>query len=406
MQNEPVKGRWWIGVVYFAVAATPGTWASVLANVIKERGWEEWLALAFMVPQIAGMISPLIIGAWADRKFPAEKVLMATMAASGVLIFAAFYALEHAASPWWFLALMMANSLAAAPTWALITTVALGNLNGKGDNFGSFRVWGTVGWMVAGWAVSAFALDHSPKIGYLAAFWRVLGVLACLKLPKTLPRGGQMKSWRSVLGLDALVILKERDQAVYFATCFLFYLPISAFYMHTPIQLAELGMRNVATGMTVAQVVEVGAILLMGLVMARVRVKTMFLVAMFFGVLRFVLYAVGVSWGSTAWVLAGVALHGICWPFFFETGKVFVDRRVDVGMRAQAQALLTLVSGGLSALTGTFVVDALYELIVRGGNGGWTTYWLVLTGMGGLAMLFFALGYRGLPVPARKKDQA
>lgn len=391
--------RFWIGVVFFIAAAGPGCWMPVLSNVITERGWGAWITMAFMLPQIAGIISPLILGAKADQKYAVEKVLAITFALGSVAMFAAFWALGHADHPGWFLGLMMVNSLISAPAWSLITTIALSNLNEKGDNFGFFRVWGTIGWMMAGWLVSALSLDHSANVGILAAGLRVAGVFAALQLPKTPPKGKYKGNWRSALGFDSLVVLKDRDQAVYFATCFFFVMPISAFYMHTPIQLAELGLVDVAFGMSIGQMVEMLAMLTMGLVMMRMRVKWMLLIAMSCGTARYLFYALGAHFSSVPWVLTGVAMHGICWPFFFETGRVFVNRRTPVGLKAQTQALLGFVSGGIGGLAGTVLVGALYQAIVVRGNGGWVDYWLVLGGLSSASLVFFAMMYRGIAVP-------
>lgn len=394
--------RFWIGAVFFITAAGPGCWMPVLSNVITDRGWGAWITVAFMLPQIAGIISPLILGAKADQKYAAEKVLAIIFALGSVAMFAAFWALSHAENPLWFLGFMMLNSLISAPAWSLITTIALSNLNEKGDNFGFFRVWGTIGWMVAGWLVSALSLDHSANAGILAAGLRMLGVLAALQLPKTPPKGTSKGTWRSALGFDSLVMLKDRDQAVYFATCFFFVMPISAFYMHTPIQLAGLGLDDVALGMSIGQAVEMLAMLTMGMVMVRMRVKWMLIIAMVCGSMRFVFYALGAHYNSVFWVLTGVAMQGICYPFFFETGRVFVNRRTPIGLKAQTQALLGFVSGGIGGLAGTVVVGALYQSIVVKGSGSWVNYWLILGGFSTASLVFFAALYRGIPVPAEE----
>ena len=126
---------------------------------------------------------------------------------------------------------------------------------------------------------------------------------------------------------------------------------------------------------------------------ARYRVKTILLVALSCGVLRYTFYAMD----EVAWLVLGITLHGICWTFFFEAGRVFVHRRVDEGMRTQAQALLGFFTGGLGGVIGILTVDRLYQAVVP--SHGWSTYWMILTGMNCVAMLIFALGYKGLAKP-------
>jgi MFS family permease len=268
-----------------------------------------------------------------------------------------------------------------------------------GKTFGYFRVWGTIGWMVAGWIVSASGLDFSAQTGKLGAEVRILAGIACFFLPVTLPKGAKPKSWTGNLGFGALKLLKDRDLFVYFITALLFSIPLGAYYLHTPKHLAELGVTSVSAYMTMAQVMETVAMLAMGWVITRYRVKTILLVAIGCGVLRYTFY----SFDEVMWLVLGITLHGICWTFFFEAGRVFVHRRVDEGMRTQAQALLGFFTGGLGTVIGILVVDRLYQAIVP--SHGWSAYWMTLTGMNCVAMAFFALGYRGLP-PASQEAAA
>jgi MFS family permease len=183
---------------------------------------------------------------------------------------------------------------------------------------------------------------------------------------------------------------------VYLTSCFLLSVPLAAFYMHTPLHLRVLGFQSVAAGMTVGQIFEIVAFLMMGFWMRRVRIKHIMLVAIFCGVLRYALYAMGGAFPHVAWILVGVSLHGICFTFFFETGRVFLNRRVDPGLRAQVQALMTFASMGFGSLVGTFVCGWLYDRMVIGGVGGWTGYWSVLATMCLATGIYFAMGYRGL----------
>lgn len=84
---------------------------------------------------------------------------------------------------------------------------------------------------------------------------------------------------------------------------------------------------------------------------------------------------------------------GFAGPFFYEAGRVFIHRRVDEGMRGQAQALIGLVSNGLGGVLGLVVVKALHWALLP--IGGWTLYWQVLSGMSAVSLVVFWLGYQG-----------
>lgn len=391
-----VGHRYWIAVVFLLLAAAPGAWVPVLANVLEAKGWDKSITWAFLLPPLAGMISPILFGARADQRIAAEKLLGIIITGGAVFLYAAFLALEKADSPKLFLVLLMVNALISAPGWGLLTTIALNSLEDEEKSFGFYRVWGTIGWVVVGWSVSWFGLDDSPKVGTIAAGVRVLAGLCCFLLPHTPPRATDAKGWRSVLGFDSLRIFRDSDHRVYLISTFLLSVPLAAFYMHTPLHLRDLGFQFVAAGMTVGQIWEIVAFLMMGFWMRRVRIKYIMLVAIACGVLRYVLYAMGGIFPHFAWVLVGVSLHGICFTFFFETGRVFLNRRVDPGVRAQVQALMTFASMGFGSLVGTILCGWLHKHMVNGGLGGWAGYWSVLAAMCLGTGIYFFLGYRGM----------
>ncbi len=389
-----VGHRYWIAVVFCLLAAAPGAWLPVLSNVLEAQGWNRITMWAFLVGPIAGMISPLLFSARADQRIPAEKLVGYIITGGAVFLWAAFRALE-AGRPNLFLLFMMINALISAPAWGLLTTIALNSLEDEQRSFGFYRVWGAVGWVLVGLAVSWFGLDSSTRVGDVAFAIRVVAGLCAFLLPHTPPMANDSKGWKSALGLDSLSIFRNRDHRVYLITTFLLSVPLAAFYMHTPIHLRDLGFRSVAAGMTLGQVFEIVAFLMMGYWLKRVRIRTLLLVAMGCAVVRYSLFAMGGAIPHYLWILVGLSLHGICWTFFFETGRVFLNRRVDQRFRAQVQALVTFASMGLGSLVGTLLCWELYDLMVVGGLGGWTVYWASLAAMCLLTLLYFAIGYEG-----------
>ncbi|MDP7495414.1 MAG: MFS transporter [Roseibacillus sp.] len=396
MRREGIVGhRYWIAVVFCLLAAAPGAWLPVLSNVLEARGWNRTITWAFLVGPIAGMISPLLFSARADQRIPAEKLVGIIITGGAIFLCAAFRALE-AGSPKLFLIFMMINALISAPAWGLLTAIALNSLEDEQKSFGFYRVWGTIGWVVVGWSVSWFSLDESAKVGDVAFVLRLMAGLCAFLLPHTPPMARDSTGWKSALGLDSLSIFKNRDHRVYLVSTFLLSVPLAAFYMHTPIHLRELGFSSVAAGMTVGQIFEVVAFLMMGFWLQRVRIKILLVVAMSCAVIRYLLFAFAGVVPHYAWLLLGLSLHGICWTFFFETGRVFLNRRVDQRFRAQVQALVTFASMGLGSLVGTLVCGRLYDWMVVGEVGGWTCYWSALAVMCLVTLIYFSMGYRGI----------
>ncbi len=404
----PKKGdRFWICPAFFLLAAAPGFWLPVLANILDAKGWGSYTTIAFMVLPLSAIISPLIFSARADQAISAEKLLTVIVGAGAILSGIAFFILEQGKHPILFLLFFGLNSLVTAPAWTLLTTITLSSSDNPGRDFGKFRVWGTLGWMGAGWIVSALSLDLSASVGFLTVGVRVLGAVCCFLLPHSPPKGKASRNISELLGLKAFRLFKSRDTAMFFITAFLFSIPLAAYFMHTPQQLRLMGCEQVAAVMTVGQLTEVVAMLMMGWFLRAWRIKYILILALGCGLLRYMLFAFGAENESLLSIMLGVALHGICWSYFFEAGKVFLARRIESEIRTQSQALLTLLTSGIGGLVGTAFVGWAHSLLIDETTGsGWSQYWWCLTAMCGFCMIVFMMGYRGnKPAPRVSHDE-
>ena len=375
---------------------TPGFWLPALTNILKAQGLGGWVALVFVVPPLCAMISPLVGGALADQRIAADRLFVWTSFLGSGALLAAFASLHAGWNPWWFVGLLGAYSLFSGPSWGLLTTIALTHLTHGERQFPLVRLGATVGWMAAGLMTSYLLYaDTSPITGYASAATRLLGGVAAFLLPHTPPLG-RGTTWQSRLGLDAFSLMKQRDHCVFFVVTALFSIPLSAFYMYAPEMLTALGDKHSTATMTLAQLTEIAAMLLVGSVMMRFRVKVVLLWALGLSIVRFGMSAYAGASGLVGWHVGGIILHGMCYTFYFITAQVFLDRRVDPGLRGQAQGLLMLVSGGLGPLVGAVVCGWLRNHWVTADGRGWMEFWAILAGMIAGCYAIFALFYRGL----------
>lgn len=378
----------------------------VLSIVLEARGWQHLTDWVFVIPSLGAVVSPLLLGALADQRINAERVLASVMLANAICTAAAFWFLSGGNSQGWFLFFLATKALLGAPAWSLLMSITLTHLAEPERQFGGIRVWGTIGWMVAGWTISWFALDQSPMTGIVASVIGLVAAACSLSLPATPPKGIGGKSLADSLGLKAFAILKDRDTGVYFLTAFLFSIPLAAYYVYTSKFLKFLEVDNIAMMLSIGQTSEIVAMLLMGWTFRRMRVKWIFILALSTGLLRYAFYFGGSAsealipnWGQVIWVVVGIFMHGFCWTLFFESGRLFVDRRVPSELRSQAQALMTVSTGGVATIVGVFFSGWLYRWCVEGAGPGWLGFWAILTALCGVAVMVFAIGYKGLPVP-------
>ena len=389
--------RFW--VMFFLLGMSPGFYIPALTNILLARGLDSvWVQWAWLAGPVASLLSPVSVGALADHRFDAEKLFGWIGLASAVLLALAFRVLEGGGDPVWFIILMFGSSVVAAPMWGMFSSIAMTHLRAGEREFPLVRLGGTLGWMAAGFATSlVLQADTSPLAGYAAAATRLAGACFAFTLPRT-PPVGSSRDLRTLLGFDAFRLLRERDHAVFFATTALLSMPLVAFYMWTPAHLREVGDGHASATMALGQVSEILAMLLMVALLGRFRVKSLLLFALGLSALRYGLFAWS-GWsghGHGLWI--GVALHGLCYTLYFITAQLFLDRRVPLGMRSQAQGLLSLFSNGLGSLLGTVMVRRLHDAVVADGSGDWTRFWLILGGMIGILTLLFAFAYRGTAV--------
>lgn len=387
--------------VFFFHGMSPGFWLSALTNILRAEGFGAWVPAAFMVPPVCALIGPLIGGALADQRVAADRLFAWTSLICAVLLVAAFGCLDAGWHPAWFVGLLGLYSLVSGPSWGLLATVSLTHLSHGERQFPLVRVGGTLGW-VAGGLVTSYVLhaDTSPAAGYGAAAARLLAGGLAFLLPHTPPLG-KATSLRSRLGLDAFSLMRQRDHRVFFVVTGLFSIPLSAFYMYGPEFLKALGNPRPTGTMTVAQVLEVVSMMAVGAVMTRYRVKVVLLWALGLSVLRFGMSAQAGVTGAIWWHIAGLALHGVCYTFYFITAQVFLDRRVAPGLKGQAQGLLAMVSGGLGPLLGALVCGWLRNECVDADGQGWALFWTILAVMIAGCFAIFAMFYQGLGKPKR-----
>jgi len=382
--------------VFFFQGMTPGFWVPSITNILTDLGLAWWVTLVFLVPPLCSLISPLIGGALADQRLPANRLYVGSSLVGMVALGAAFLSLDAGWHPGWFLALLAAHSICSAPSWGLLATISLAHLPHGEKRYPLVRVGATIGW-VAGGLIASYVLraDTSVNVGYAAMVSKLAGTLLALALPHTPPLGQTARNWVERLGFGAFRLLRQRDHAVFFGVTTVFSIPLAALYMYSPEFLRVLGDPRPTGTMTIAQASEVAAMLALGALMTRFRVKHLLLWALGLCALRYGMSAVAGHGGGIGWHVAGIAFHGVCYTFYFITAQVFLDRRVDPAMRGQAQGLLAMVSNGLGPLLGALLCGWLRHAVVRPDGTGWDLFWGILGAIIALCFLAFAVGYRG-----------
>ncbi len=345
-----IWGAWYV---------TPYLWLGKIGFFSADIGW------TYSVGPIAGMITPFILGMVADRFFATERILgVLHLLGCGCMFLAAWLMQQPFPEPSTINLVFFLYMLTYFPTLALTNSLALHNMTNPEKQFPLIRVFGTLGWIAAGWIISAFAWDAALQMFYVAAGAAAVMGIYSFTLPHTPPPSkGQTFSAREALGIDALVLLKRPSFAVFMLSSFLICIPLAFYYQLTSRFVGQAGFSDVARTMSYGQISEVFFMLAMPLFFARLGVKMMLLIGMLAWVLRYTLFALGAD-DSVAWmIIGGIVLHGICYDFFFVTGQIYTDKVAPPKIRGQAQGMLVLFTLGLGMFIGAQIcgrIEAMF----------------------------------------------
>lgn len=327
-----------------------GAWFATLALCLSSNDLSGIIGGAYGTVPLAAMLAPLLVGVVADRFFPTQIVLGALFLIGGGLLFW-IYKAAAATQGDLVVNLLLAYMLSFMPTLGLANSIAFTHLDEL--TFPKVRVWGTIGWIIAGLSVGILGWSADLGIFALAAATSVILGLYCFSLPSTPPPAkGQPINVRALFMVDALTLLKKPSFAVFLICSCALCIPLAYYYGITPNYLANTGFTEPAATMTLGQISEVVFMLMIPLLFRKLGVKKMLLIGMAAWAVRYGLFSLGAEDRVVWMILLGIVLHGICYDFFFVTGFMYTDREAPVELRNQAQSLLVFLTQGVGMYIG------------------------------------------------------
>ena len=381
------------------------TLGTFLGGTLGASGGE--IGMAFSTQSWGAIISPFIIGLIADRFFNAERILGILHLVGAVLMYLMYQSGDFAS----FYPYVLGYMIAYMPTLALVNSVSFGQMKDPAKEFGKIRVWGTIGWIVAGLVISyVFSWDSQQAIadGMLrntfmlcAIASAALGVYS-FTLPATPPasKGQEASGLGELLGLDALSLLKDKNFLVFFLSSVLICIPLAFYYQNANPFLTEIGVENATGKMTLGQVSEVLFMLALPVFLNRFGIKLTLMLGMAAWVLRYALFALGDADGGVMLLIVGIALHGICYDFFFVSGQIYTNAKATEQCKSAAQGLITLATYGVGMLVGFWVAGQVTDAYVTDAGHDWAPIWYFPAGFALAVLVIFVLLFKGEKVEA------
>lgn len=393
-----------------------GSWYTTIGVFMKNHDMADLTHWPYTVNPIAAIVAPFFVGLIADRYFATQKVLGTLHILGAVFMFLTPSATGNSTL---FILLLLAYNLCYMPTMSLANTICFHKMTDQEKEFPLIRVFGTVGWIVAGliisFVLSKFVTDdikpeQTSMPLYMTAGASLLLGLFSFTLPNTPPpAAGRKVSAASIIGVDAFKQLMSPSFMIFLISSFLICIPLAAYYNYTQLYMEGLQFKNIAATQTVGQVSETLFMVLIPFFFVRLGVKKMLAVGMLAWVIRYALFALAAPDQVTFMVLLGIALHGICYDFFFVTGQIYVDKKANPLIRAQAQGLIVFVTYGVGMLVGAQIAGKVYNSFLDGSKAlslqQWQNFWWLPAGFAAFVLLFFMVTFKEKKESSRSFDK-
>lgn len=338
---------------------------------------------AFLSQSIGAIIAPFIVGLIADRYFSAQRIMGVLHLVGAILLWGAAVASDFDT----FFPLILVYMVLFMPTLALANSIAMRQMSDPEKEFPFIRVLGTIGWIVAGLIIGIIGWEQSHSLALTfkmaAIASAVLGFFS-FTLPATLPLKKNIKtSVGEILGLDAIKLLKDRSYLVFFLASIAICIPTAFYYNFTNPFLNEVGMTAAAAKQTIGQGLEVVFMLLMPFFFKKMGVKKMLALGMLAWGVRYTCFAFGYETGNLFWLLiVGLAIHGVCYDYFFVTGQIYTDNKAGKKFQSAAQGLITFGTYGIGMLIGYLISGPIVDhWELADGMHNWKVIWLIPAGI-------------------------
>lgn len=368
------------------------------------------IGAVFSTLGIASLFMPALMGIVADKWINAERVLgLCHIIGAGLLLWA-----STIKDPNMFFWVMLLNAMFYMPTIALNNTVSYIILEQKKfdivKDFPPIRVWGTIGFIAAMWAVDIFGWKSGNRqLIFSAASALALGLYA-FTMPQCPPvKSHNKKSFLTTIGLDAFILFKQRKMFIFF---------LFAMFLGGALQITNafggsfldsfagaypdsFGVKHPILLLSISQISETLFILTIPFFLQKFGIKKVMMMSIVAWIFRFGLFGIGDPGGGLYLLILSMIIYGVAFDFFNISGSLFVEKESPANIRASAQGLFMFMTNGIGAMLGGYcsglVVDhftifniVTNEIISR----DWHSIWFSFAGYALLLAIVFPLVFR------------
>nr|WP_261764626.1 MFS transporter [Paenibacillus xylanexedens] len=318
-------------------------------------------------------------GFWSDKSRNIRIVLMMMMGGTFVLAQGVFYAPSYA----WIYVAMIFFYFFQSPLFAQTNSLILGYIDGTGQKFGSFRLWGSLGWaltaVAAGPVIDRFGVS---SVSIIFACMIAVAFIFSVLLP------------RQPIASDTPIVTFRRFGKVMFNPYFMFFIGLGVLVSvpnamnstFMSLYIVEMGGDKQMVGWAIftSSILEVGVFLLLDRLLKRkmsILLGSLILVSLLFA-LRWQLMALA---NNPMEVVFIQLMHSVTFGGYFYVGTQLTMLFIPRPYRSSGQAVYTMAWGGLSG-------------VIAGLFGGWLFQSFGAEVMYNIGVFFSLIGAAGFAI--------
>jgi hypothetical protein len=361
---------------------------------------------------IGALCSPLIVQ-FADRRFPAQRVLAVLMMVGGLLKIAVYPQSTFIA---WLL-LSVSFTLMFMPAAAICNALAMRNLDDPDRQFPGVRLWTAVGWVLCGWSFSFLVLKTNVEPSWLPPFFKGddvpmvaaamtksvmwsgiiafgYGVWAFFFLPNAPPF--ESKSKRPAVA-DAFALLKIPSIAVLLAVTLIISPMNHLYFMQCAKFLGEAGLSDgyLLPAMALGQICEILMYIVLGKMLPKLGFRNILAIGISAYAFRFFLFG---TIGIPMWaIIAGLGIHGLCYAFFTSTCFIYMNKIAAKDVANSAQSVFNFIWYGIGPLLAVLMNGLLASIFAKGRKfvlAEFQPFWYSLGAISIVGLIVFLLWFR------------
>lgn len=347
---------------------------------------------------IAVVVSPIIGTFLTDRLISAHKLFALLQFLAGLLLFY-FPFIKDFHSALFAFALY---EILFVPGTALSNAIAFHHLHTKADNFGVIRLWGTIGWIVAGiWGFiighffASYNLHHTFVVCGICSI--ILAIFSYLFLGtynedssrENQDRGSGLSLLKKIIPTDTFKFVLQKEILLIFIISIFIKLIDKYYYFGCCAYLSfyQVKTSSITAIMSIGQISEIICFLFLAKAISRFGYKRILFVGILSEFCRFLLLAFV---PSVVGVFMALPFHGISFVCFSGAAYIFINRGTTKSSRGGVQHLYALVTGVAGNFWGSLIPGLIVGSKPIEEFENYTLFWAVpmLLSLFSLALLF------------------